>query len=134
MTIKPQIWKKMNSFQATTFKASFSVFFFSLHDIDKRSFFTVKEKFLQEFNGQDSPALVAKEGSFQNLKHKKSPGQRVEDFCTSFAQKDALLHKLDEGIFHKFVSGLPDKLAFFVRASCIPFVLYRYNVHCIVHF
>lgn len=91
------------------------VWYSSLHDIDKQSFFTVKEKFLQEFNGLDSPALVAEEASFQNLKLETS--QRIEDFYTSVVQKGAHLHKSDRDIFHKFVSGLPEKLAFFVRAS-----------------
>lgn len=116
MCIDPvtQVEKALAAFRLQL-KGPALVWFEGLTALDKISFDTVKNRFLAEFNSPDSPTLVAEEVTFQNLK--LEPSQKLDDFYTMVVRKGSLLRKSERDILNKFESGLPDKLAFFVRAS-----------------
>ena len=72
-----------------------------------------KEKYVH-FNWQSSTVMMTTE-IFQNLR--LSPGQSIEDYYCNLVEKGKILKKPDHEILSKFISGLPDKMAFFVRAG-----------------
>lgn len=47
------------------------------------------------------------------------PGQHIEDYYSQVVEKGSILKKNDFEIMSKFIQGLPDMLAFYVRA-CNP--------------
>ena len=63
----------------------------------------------------EHPSVVIENQLFNNMK--LHPGQEIEDFYCKLVEKGELLCKPDHEIRSKFVDGLPDKLAFYVRAS-----------------
>lgn len=72
-----------------------------------------KEKYVN-FNWQSSTIMMTNE-IFQNLH--LAPGQSIEDFYCNLVEKGQILQKPDHEILSKFISGLPDKMSFFVRAG-----------------
>ncbi|CAC5398376.1 unnamed protein product [Mytilus coruscus] len=46
-----------------------------------------------------------------------SPGQSLEDYYSQILEKAQILQKPDHEVVAKFISGLPDKMSFFVRAG-----------------
>ena len=63
------------------------------------------------------PSVVIESELFQNLR--LLPGQHIEDYYSQVVEKGSILKKPDFEIMSKFIQGLPDKLAFYVRA-CNP--------------
>ncbi|VDI35327.1 Hypothetical predicted protein [Mytilus galloprovincialis] len=53
--------------------------------------------------------------SWNPLKFRKS--QQLEDFHSQILEKGNLLHKPDHEVLARFIEGLPEKMAFFVRAG-----------------
>lgn len=72
-----------------------------------------KEKFVN-FSGHGASVLMHSE-IFQNLS--LSPGQSVEDFFCQIYEKGKLLNKPEHEMLSKFIGGLPEKMAFFIRAG-----------------
>ncbi|CAG2242616.1 unnamed protein product [Mytilus edulis] len=62
-----------------------------------------------------NPSVVIENQLFNSLK--LNPGQEIEDFYCQLVEKADLLSKPEHEVMSKFVDGLPDKLAFYVRAS-----------------
>ncbi|CAG2203424.1 unnamed protein product [Mytilus edulis] len=52
---------------------------------------------------------------FQNMV--LSPGQSLEDYFSQLSEKAQILRKHDHELVAKFISGLPEKMSFFVRAG-----------------
>ena len=52
---------------------------------------------------------------FQNIR--LSSGQAIEDFYCNLVEKAQILSKPEHEVLSKFINGLPDKMAFFVRAG-----------------
>ncbi|VDI23642.1 Hypothetical predicted protein [Mytilus galloprovincialis] len=78
---------------------------------------TIKELFnakYVKFNWEN-PSVVIENQLFNSLK--LNPGQEIEDFYCQLVEKADLLSKPEHEVMSKFVDGLPDKLAFYVRAS-----------------
>lgn len=79
------------------------------------------ESFIQIFKDKyvnldwQNPTILMENEVFENLK--LSPGQSLEDYHCQLVEKAQLLSKPDHEILCKFIKGLPDKLAFFVRAG-----------------
>ena len=65
--------------------------------------------------GWQHPSVVIESELFQNLL--LLPGQDIEDFFGHVTEKFTVLKKPDYEIMAKFIQGLPEKLAFYVRAS-----------------
>ena len=61
------------------------------------------------------PSVVIENEIFQNLSLK--PGQNIEDFYCLLIEKGQLLSKPEHEIMAQFIKGLPEKLAFYIRAS-----------------
>lgn len=91
--------------------------FSALSDEAKRSWDTIvvlfKEKYVN-FNWQCSKAMMESE-LFHNIT--LQPGQNIEDYFSSIVDKGQLLQKPEHEIMAKFIAGLPNKMAFFVRAG-----------------
>ncbi|CAG2204834.1 unnamed protein product [Mytilus edulis] len=62
-----------------------------------------------------SPTILLEGEIFETLKLSK--GQSIDDFYAQLLEKATILHKSDHEILIKFIKGLPDQLAFFVRAG-----------------
>ncbi|CAC5424317.1 unnamed protein product [Mytilus coruscus] len=62
-----------------------------------------------------SPTILLEGELFETLKLSK--GQSIDDFYAQLLEKATILHKSDHEILIKFINGLPDQLAFFVRAG-----------------
>ncbi|CAG2218656.1 unnamed protein product [Mytilus edulis] len=67
-----------------------------------------------DFAGQSSTMLMTNE-IFQNIR--LSSGQAIEDFYCNLVEKAQILSKPEHEVLSKFINGLPDKMAFFVRAG-----------------
>ncbi|CAC5382310.1 unnamed protein product [Mytilus coruscus] len=73
----------------------------------------LEEKFT---NFKNHIAMAMMEGQiFNTLKLGKS--QQLEDFHSQILEKGKLLHKPDHEVLARFIEGLPEKMAFFVRAG-----------------
>jgi hypothetical protein len=66
-------------------------------------------------NAQNNPALVAEAELFAHMK--LAPGQAIETFHSLVVEKGLRLQKQDRDLLIKFIEGLPQQLAFFVRAG-----------------
>lgn len=86
----------------------------SAHKTSWRHFVTIfKVKYVNlDWN---NPTVLMENEVFENLK--LSPGQSLEDFHCQLVEKAELLSKPDYEVMCKFIKGLPEKLAFFVRAG-----------------
>jgi hypothetical protein len=91
--------------------------FSALSDESKRSWDTIvvlfKEKYVN-FNWQSSKVMMESE-LFHNIT--LQPGQNIEDYFSSIVDKGQLLQKPEHEIMAKFITGLPSKMTFFVRAG-----------------
>ena len=72
-----------------------------------------KEKYIN-FNLHSATVIMESE-IFQNMM--LSPGQSLEDYYSQMLEKAQILNKPEHEIVAKFISGLPEKMAFFVRAG-----------------
>ena len=77
----------------------------------------VKERFTAKYVKFDweHPSVIIENQLFNNMK--LHPGQEIEDFYCKVIEKGELLSKPEHEVRSKFIDGLPDKLAFYVRAS-----------------
>ena len=66
-------------------------------------------------NEHNQPALIAKGELFNNLG--LSPGQALEEYHSIVIEKGVQSQKPERQQLLKFIEGLPEQLAFFVRAS-----------------
>ena len=62
-----------------------------------------------------SPTIMYESEAFQSMS--LAPSQSIEDYFSLLSEKGQLLKKPEHELVVKFVNGLPDKLAFFVRAG-----------------
>ncbi|CAG2203436.1 unnamed protein product [Mytilus edulis] len=89
----------------------------SLSDESKSSWITIcvlfKEKYIN-FSWQSATVIMESE-IFQNMV--LSPGQSLEDYFSQLSEKAQILRKHDHELVAKFISGLPEKMSFFVRAG-----------------
>lgn len=78
---------------------------------------TVKQRFQEKYIdfGWEHPSVVIENELFNNMK--LIDGQEIEDYFCQMTEKAQLLSKPDHEVMAKFINGLPDKLAFYVRAS-----------------
>ena len=83
----------------------------------KRSWDVFIQIFTKKYIDLDwqSPTMFLESENFQNMKLGK--GQILEDFYGQIVEKAKILKKEDHEILSQFIKGLPDKLAFFVRAG-----------------
>jgi hypothetical protein len=77
----------------------------------------VKTLFIDKYVrvGWQHPSVVIENEIFHNLSLK--PGQNIEDFYCLLIEKGQLLSKPEHEIMAQFIKGLPEKLAFYIRAS-----------------
>jgi hypothetical protein len=91
--------------------------FSALSDESKRSWDTIvvlfKEKYVN-FNWQSSKVVMESE-LFHNITLQL--GQNIENYFSSIVDKGQLLQKPEHEIMAKFITGLPNKMAFFVSAG-----------------
>ena len=78
---------------------------------------TIRDMFVEKYAtiGWHNPSVVAECENFQNVVLGAS--QEIEDFYCQILEKGQLLSKPDHEIMFKFINGLPEKLAFYVRSS-----------------
>ena len=78
---------------------------------------TFKQVYKKQYIDIDfrSPTILLEGEIFETLKLSK--GQSIDDFYAQLLEKATILHKSDHEILIKFIKGLPDQLAFFVRAG-----------------
>ncbi|CAG2189777.1 unnamed protein product [Mytilus edulis] len=79
-----------------------------------RHFLAIFEEKYIELDWQ-SPTVFLESENFQNMK--LSRGQILEDFYGQIVEKAQILKKKDHEILSQFIKGLPEQLAFFVRAG-----------------
>ena len=73
-----------------------------------------RERFI-EHNEQNAPDMVSAMQMFGNMS--LSPGQSIGDYYTLITEKAKALNKTPAETLLRFVEGLPQELAFFVRAG-----------------
>ena len=78
---------------------------------------SVKDLFVDKYVkiGWRHPSVVTESENFHNMV--LAPSQEIEDYYCQLIEKGHLLDKPDHEIMFKFINGLPDKLAFYVRTS-----------------
>ena len=78
---------------------------------------TVRDLFCAKYVtiGWQHPSVIIESETFQNMV--LGPAQDIEDFYCQILEKGQLLSKPEQEIMLKFINGLPDKLAFYVRTS-----------------
>ncbi|CAC5403346.1 unnamed protein product [Mytilus coruscus] len=91
--------------------------FNTLSERSKESWNAIEVLFEEKFtNFKNHSAMAMMEGQiFNTLKLGKS--QQLEDFHSQILEKGNLLHKPDHEVLARFIEGLPEKMAFFVRAG-----------------
>ena len=72
-----------------------------------------KEKYVDI--GWQHPSMIVESETFQNMT--LGTHQDIEDFYCQILEKGQILSKPAEEIMFKFINGLPEKLAFYVRSS-----------------
>ena len=65
--------------------------------------------------GWQHPSVVVENETFQNMI--LLPTQEIEDYYCHIVEKGKLLGKPEPEVMFKFINGLPEKLAFYVRTS-----------------
>lgn len=91
--------------------------FNSLSEVARKSWETINVLFKEKYvnvNWQSATVIMESE-LFQNLS--LSPGQTIEDYYSKVVEKGQILQKPTHELLAKFVSGLPERMAFFVRAG-----------------
>lgn len=78
---------------------------------------TIKRLFNEKYVsvGWDHPSVVIESEIFHSMELAAS--QEIEDFYCLIQEKGKLLSKPDHEIMFRFINGLPEKLAFYVRTS-----------------
>ena len=91
--------------------------FNSLNSVHKTAWKTFQKHFKSKYVQFDwqSPNVMLENENFEQLN--LSPGGAIEDFHCQLVEKGQLLNKPPHEILTKFIKGLPEKLAFFVRAG-----------------
>lgn len=91
--------------------------FNTVSDRSKRLWSSVEALFEEKFiNFANHSSMAMMEGQlFNSLK--LGPGQKIEDFHSQLIEKGSLLQKPDHEMLARFIDGLPEKMAFFVRAG-----------------
>ena len=91
--------------------------FNTLSDRSKRIWSSIEAQFQEKFiNFANHSSVAMMEGQvFNSLK--LGYGQSIEDFHSQLIEKGSLLKKPDHEILARFIDGLPEKMAFFVRAG-----------------
>ncbi|CAC5424627.1 APMAP [Mytilus coruscus] len=79
-----------------------------------RQFLAIFDEKYIELDWQ-SPTVFLESENFQNMKLNR--GQILEDFYGQIVEKAQILKKKDHEILSQFIKGLPEQLAFFVRAG-----------------
>jgi hypothetical protein len=64
---------------------------------------------------EEHPSVVIENELFNNMK--LNNGQEIEDFLCQLTEKGQLLTKPDHEVMAKFINGLPEKFAYYVRAN-----------------
>ena len=75
----------------------------------------MKIEFSKEFSNTSDPIYISESALFDKLT--LGPQQPIEEFHSLVSEKGHQLGKPERDIISKFIQGLPDQLAFFVRAS-----------------
>lgn len=93
------------------------IWFNSLPNATKNSWRSLRSAFRNKYIQLDAshPTLILESACFQNMN--LSPGEPLEDFYARLVDKGHLVGKKDADILNKFISSLPEQLAFFVRAG-----------------
>lgn len=80
---------------------------------------TIKRLFKEKYVtiGWEHPSVVVESETFHNMS--LAPSQEIEDYFCQVQEKGELLSKPNHEIMFRFINGLPDKLAFYVR-TCQP--------------
>ncbi|VDI21320.1 Hypothetical predicted protein [Mytilus galloprovincialis] len=78
---------------------------------------TVKRLFTDKYVqiGWQHPSVVIESETFHNMQ--LGPTQEIEDFSCQVQEKGQILAKPEHEIMFRFINGLPEKLAFYVRTS-----------------
>ncbi|CAC5394396.1 unnamed protein product [Mytilus coruscus] len=81
------------------------------------SWTTVKRLFTDRYVqiGWQHPSVVIESETFHNMQ--LGPTQEIEDFSCQVLEKGQILAKPEHEIMFRFINGLPEKLAFYVRTS-----------------
>lgn len=84
---------------------------------NKQSWLHIKLAFTDRYEKFDcsNPSLLVETENFNSLT--LLPGQPLEDFHMIITEKGLLLKKPDHELLARFIAGLPEKLAFYVRLS-----------------
>jgi hypothetical protein len=93
------------------------VWFTALEASDKLSWTVVKEAFNAQYLSRSlyDPAIIAESAIFDALT--LQPGAPIEGFHSQVLEKGSRLEKPERDLTAKFINGLPQQLAFFVRAA-----------------
>lgn len=95
-----------------------ALIWFSALDIsDKLSWSVLKEVFQAQYISKNifDPAIIAESAIFDALT--LQPGAPIEGFHSQVLEKGSRLDKPERDLISKFINGLPQQLAFFVRAA-----------------
>lgn len=65
--------------------------------------------------GWQHPSVIVESETFQNMV--LEPHQDIKDFYCQILEKGQILNKPDQEVMLKFIKGLPEKLAFYVRSG-----------------
>ena len=91
--------------------------FNNLSEDSKRSWVDIEILFEEKFiDCTNHSSMAMMEGQIFNALT-LGPNQKIEDFHSQILEKGTLLRKPDHEILARFITGLPDKMAFFVRAG-----------------
>ena len=91
--------------------------FDSLESVLKSSWDNLEPCFRKKYLelGWQSSTVMLESELFQKMS--LLPGQSLEDYYSSLSEKGQILKKPDHELMVRFINGLPEKLAFFVRAG-----------------
>ena len=91
--------------------------FNGLDNATKGSWILVERQFAEKYVtlGHASPTIMYETEIFNSIT--LQPTQSIEDFYSTLSEKGQTLGKADHEVMARFISALPEKLAFFVRAG-----------------
>ena len=93
------------------------VWFNALDLTDKLAWTVLKDAFQKQYlsRNMSNPAFIAESAIFDSLTLQN--GMAIETFHSQILEKGSRLEKPERDLTAKFINGLPDQLAFFVRAA-----------------
>ena len=93
------------------------VWFNALDLTDKLAWTVLKDAFQKQYlsRNMSNPAFIAESAIFDSLSLQN--GMAIETFHSQILEKGSRLEKPERDLTAKFINGLPDQLAFFVRAA-----------------